>query len=101
MELPTIIMKQAKSDLENIASQILKGIDSPVSDNAIEELKNRLQILQSFLEAFPDKAAEKSNEIMKEYEEKIGEEKTTKLREKLIELSQTIIFETRDKILNN
>lgn len=91
---------RAKADLEGIGESVLSEIQPMDSDNPVGELKNKVIRLKSFLDVFSEKVSDKSNEILSDYESQFGEESANDFREKLIKLSQSIISDFSNRILN-
>lgn len=89
----------AKKEIQKLGESILSQIPSDTTEDPIEQLNDKVNRLQSFLEIFPPEAAKLFNEHLANYESEFGVEETEPFREKLTSISQNIFFEFRDFIM--
>ena len=91
--------EQITNVLQKMGEDILAQIPLAKSNNSIEELANKTKRLQKFLDVFPDKASQKTNQYLEEYQSEFGEDGLEEYREKLIEISKKVIVYFGNKLL--
>lgn len=92
-------LQKAKSELESLGESILNQIPSVNSNNPIENLTNQMKRLQSFIDEFGKRAADKINEIVDSHKSDFSENELADFQDNLAEHVKSLIFIFRDRIL--